>query len=236
MTKTRRDKEIFSQSTWWDKSGDFRTLHDINPLRLALLEKSVGTIQGKKMLDWGCGGGIFTEAIAAKGAQVQGFDINEDSLKIAKEHAATNQLSINYSNDEASLPLSAFDIITCFEVLEHVEDPARLVADISTRLQKNGYVIFSTINRTLAAWLTIIVGLEMLGKTLPLGTHQFEQFITPNQLAQWCTNCGLTITDVIGLRYSFFGRHYYLDSSNTTVNYFLVARLNDSLHETSDTI
>ncbi len=224
---TRRDAEIFSKGAWWDKTGDFRTLHDITPLRLALLEKKAGTLQGKKLLDWGCGGGIFTEAAAKKGANVRGFDINTDSLKSAKHHAITNQLSIEYSNDLTSLATSSFDIITCFEVLEHVADPAVLIADISTRLKKNGYVIFSTINRTMAAWMTIIVGLEVMGKALPIGTHCFEQFIQPDQLTSWCNDCGLSVIDVIGLRYSFFGKHFHLDPRNTTVNYFLVARLND---------
>lgn len=221
--------DIFGDNNWWDKAGAFATLHHINPLRLQLLEQMAEQLNGKRLLDWGCGGGIFSESAAQHGAEVIGHDTNPTALTAAREHAEQNQVKVEYMSNPDNLPLSSFDLITCFEVLEHVASPASLVATIAPYLKKDGTIIFSTINRVPPAWLTMLLGLEILTKSLPPGTHDYRQFIKPRELSAMCRDSGLKVVDVIGLQYSFFGKYYYLESTPNPINYFMIAKNSEAI-------
>ena len=213
----------FSTPDWWTRDGPFQTLHDINPLRLSWLQGQAGGLRGKRLLDWGCGGGIFAEAAAREGARVTGYDMDAVALEAAREHAAAESLGLDY-RERPPPEGERFDVVTAFEVLEHVENPAALVADMACRLAPGGLLALSTINRTARAWGLMIVGLEVLGRQLPLGTHEYGRFVRPAELAGFCRDGGLRVTDVAGLVYSFFGKHYFFSERDTSVNYFLAAR------------
>lgn len=217
----------FERDDWWDKRGAFRLLHDINPLRLRLTqEQAGGTLHGKQLLDVGCGGGIFSEAAAKAGAIVCGMDTTEKAIAAARAHAESGGLDIRYhcARQLGDLPAQQYNIITCFEVLEHVAEPPLLVADIADRLAPHGVAVFSTINRSLRAWGLMIAALEHVLHIIPPGTHHYRDFIKPEELARWCRHNALAVTEVCGLTYSFFGHYYRLDPRDTRVNYFLVAR------------
>lgn len=216
----------FARRDWWDKAGAFRLLHDINPLRLQWLQAQAGgALRGKRLLDVGCGGGIFAEAAAAAGAVVDGIDAEDAAIAAAQRHAQEGGISIAYhvGSSVAALPPAQYDIIACFEVLEHAADPAGMVADIAQRLAPGGVAAFSTINRSARAWALMIAGLEYLAKIIPPNTHDYRKFIQPAELARLCRHSGLAVRDVRGLQYSFFGRFYRL-CADTGVNYFLAAQ------------
>lgn len=230
MTETTAasGETVFERNDWWDKDGAFRLLHDINPLRLDWLQTQTGyTLRGKRLLDVGCGGGIFAAAAAQAGAQVSAMDCSAAAIAAARRHAEDNGLTIDYrqADSVAALPPAQYEVITCFEMLEHVADPAAVVLDIAERLAPGGIAAFSTINRTARAWIALVGALEYAAKIIPRGTHDFRRFITPAELARACRDSGLTVSDVRGLRYSFFGRFYRLSAHDTAVNYFMCARL-----------
>lgn len=220
-------KNIFGSGEWWRADGEFKMLHAINPLRLRALEEICGGMAGKHLADIGCGGGIFSEAAAKTGARVTAVDTNENAIAAACEHAQTSGLDIDYRTG-ASADLAnegeRYEIAACFEVLEHADSPPDIVADISAMLKPGGWAAFSTINRT---WLASFLMIDIMEKTLnaiPRGAHNAEQFITPRELAGYCADAGLTVRAIKGLRYSFFGKHFYLDESRFPINYFLFAR------------
>ena len=190
---------------WWDPEGPSRALHAMNPVRLGFL-MSQAALDGRDALDIGCGGGIFSEALAAAGARVTGVDLSAEQLEIARQHATQQELNITYqaigADQMAAQQPQHWPVITCCELLEHVPDPARLVQDCATLLQPGGGVLFSTINRTARAFAGAIVGAEYLLGILPKGTHRYAQFIRPSELAGWCRAAGLSLTALRGITYN----------------------------------
>ena len=216
-------QQFFDNGEWWQKDGAFKLLHDINPLRLQITTAAAGGyLSGKRLLDVGCGGGIFTEAAAAAGAQVCGVDISAGAIAVAKAHAEHAGINARYECGSVDFAeAEQYDIVTCFEMLEHADNPPSIIADIATMLRPKGVAVLSTINRTLPAWLLMIVGLENTLKILPHGAHEYDKFITPEELSQQCQDCGLKTRRIIGLNYSFFGKIYLLSENKYPVNYFL---------------
>ncbi len=210
---------------WWDETGEFKPLHDINPLRLAYIDE-IGRISGKTVLDVGCGGGILTESMAKLGAaHATGIDMAEKSLKIAKLHALDQGVqNIDYRcvrvEDLAAEMPASFDVVTCMEMMEHVPDPAAIVAACAKLVKPDGVVFFSTINRNPKSYLHAIVGAEYLLGLVPRGTHDWQKFITPAELAHMCRAAGLDITATRGLEYNPLTKVYSL-SGNTDVNYMV---------------
>jgi len=208
---------------WWDEAGDFKPLHDINPLRLGFIEERVA-LEGKTVLDVGCGGGLLAEAMARAGAQVTGIDVADASLSVAKLHLKESGLSVDYRSTNAekladSQP-AAFDLVTCLEVLEHVPDPGAIVRACHTLARPGGQVVFSTINRNPKAYLFAIVGAEYLLNMLPRGTHEYAKFIRPSELERWGREAGLAFEDMTGLHYNPITRRYSL-GDNVDVNYLM---------------
>ncbi len=213
---------------WWDPDSEFRPLHQINPLRLGWIEQCAGPLTGRRVLDVGCGGGILSEAMAQRGAQVLGIDLAAKPLKVAQLHAleaGTQQVSYREVAAEAlarEMP-QAFDVVTCMEMLEHVPDPAAIVQACAALVKPGGWVFFSTINRNLKAFLFAIVGAEYALKLLPRGTHEHGKFIKPSELARACRHAGLDIQHTRGMEYNPLTRRYWL-SADTSVNYLLGCR------------
>ena len=212
---------------WWDPTSEFRPLHEINPLRLAHIEGLVGGLQGKAIVDVGCGGGILAEAMAAKGARVTGIDLADKPLKVAMLHKAETNSGVDYRLVAAEalaeeMP-GAFDIVTCMEMLEHVPDPASTVAACARLAKPGGWVFFSTINRNPKSFLLAIVGAEYVLNLLPKGTHEYARFIKPSELANHCRAAGLESQDLTGMTYNPLTRLYSL-GRDVDVNYILGTR------------
>ena len=201
-------------------------LHAINPLRLKLTRTATGGLAGKRLFDLGCGGGIFSEAAAAAGARVVAVDIAAGAIAAAFRAAAKSGSGVDYRvhSGFADGDVGAYDVVTCFEMLEHADNPAAVVADVSALLAPGGTAVFSTINRGMRSRALMIAGLEKILNILPSGVHDYEKFIPPADLAGWCQDAGLSVRRVVGMRYSFFGRVYLLDDADLSVNYFLIAR------------
>jgi 2-polyprenyl-6-hydroxyphenyl methylase/3-demethylubiquinone-9 3-methyltransferase len=213
---------------WWDPNSEFKPLHDINPLRLTYIDQSAG-LAGKKILDVGCGGGILSESMAARGAEVTGIDLGEKALKVAKLHLLESGQKVDYrlvsaESLAAEMP-GQFDVVTCMEMLEHVPDPASIVRACATLVKPGGHVFFSTINRNPKSYLFAVVGAEYLLNLLPRGTHDYAKFIKPSELARYCREAGLTVNDVIGMSYNPLTQVYSL-GRDTDVNYLIATRKN----------
>jgi 2-polyprenyl-6-hydroxyphenyl methylase/3-demethylubiquinone-9 3-methyltransferase len=212
---------------WWDAEGEFRPLHEINPLRLEWIARHC-RLQGAKVLDVGCGGGILSDAMARAGAEVLGIDLADKPLKVAQLHAlesAPAALSYRLVSAEAlaaEMP-AAFDVVTCMEMLEHVPDPASVVRANAQLVKPGGMVFFSTINRNPKAFAFAILGAEYVLSLLPKGTHEYARFIRPSELARWCRDAGLEVVQMRGLQYNPLSRRYRL-SGDTGVNYMLACR------------
>jgi 2-polyprenyl-6-hydroxyphenyl methylase / 3-demethylubiquinone-9 3-methyltransferase len=212
---------------WWDAGGEFKPLHQINPLRLEWIDQ-LAAVKGKQVLDIGCGGGILAEAMAAKGAQVLGIDMAAKPLKVAQLHAlevGTQGVSYREISAEAlaaEMP-AAFDVVTCMEMLEHVPDPASIVKACATLVKPGGWVFFSTINRNAKAWAFAIVGAEYILNLLPRGTHEYAKLITPSELATYQRAVGLDLVEMRGMQYNPFTQRYWLDQ-DTSVNYMMACR------------
>jgi 2-polyprenyl-6-hydroxyphenyl methylase/3-demethylubiquinone-9 3-methyltransferase len=206
---------------WWDPNKEFKPLHQINPLRLDYIDEH-SPLEGKKVLDVGCGGGILAEAMAAKGATVTGIDLGDAPLSVAKLHAMENELALDYqkisAEDLAQQHPAEFDIITCMELLEHVPDPSSTVVACATMIKPGGTVYFSTINRNPKSWLFAIVGAEYVLNLLPKGTHAYEKFIKPSELHSWCIKAELSVQDLIGMHYNPLSKYYWL-APGVDVNY-----------------
>jgi 2-polyprenyl-6-hydroxyphenyl methylase/3-demethylubiquinone-9 3-methyltransferase len=190
---------------WWDPQGEFRPLHDLNPLRLGWID-GLARLAGKKVLDVGCGGGILSEAIARLGATVTGIDLSEKPLKVAQLHLLESGLSVDYqfssAEDYAVLHANTFDVVTCMELLEHVPDPASTVAACARLVKPGGHVFFSTINRNPKSYLFAVIGAEYLLNMLPKGTHDYLRFIRPSELSRWCRAAGLQPLELKGMTYN----------------------------------
>ncbi|MBD3652430.1 bifunctional 2-polyprenyl-6-hydroxyphenol methylase/3-demethylubiquinol 3-O-methyltransferase UbiG [Kangiella sp.] len=211
-------------SRWWDKEGDFKPLHDINPLRLQFILDNANGLQGKKVLDIGCGGGILTEAMAKEGAKVTGIDMGEMPLEVAKLHMLESRLEIDYqkitAEEFAEQHAGEYDVVTCLEMLEHVPDPSSIIKACRKLVKADGHVFFSTINRNPKSFLFAIVGAEYLLQMLPKGTHDFKKFIRPSELEAWSRPAGLPFQSIIGMHYNPLTKKYWL-SDNVDVNYLV---------------
>lgn len=208
-------------SRWWDTEGDFRPLHQINPLRLDWIRERVA-LGGQAVVDVGCGGGILTEAMAGAGASVTGIDMAEAPLSVAKLHQMESGAKVDYrqmrAEDLAAERPGEFDVVTCLEMLEHVPDPSLVIDACKTLVKPGGHVFFSTINRNPKSFLFAIVGAEYVLRLLPKGTHEYQKFIRPSELEEWARHAGLMFADSTGLHYNPLTRHYWLAPS-VDVNY-----------------
>ena len=212
---------------WWDPESEFRPLHQINPLRLGWIQERV-FLQGLKVLDVGCGGGILSDAMARAGAQVLGIDLADKALKVAQLHALETQTpGVQYraisAEDLAAEQAAQFDVVTCMEMLEHVPDPASVVSACATLVKPGGWVFFSTLNRNPKSFLFAIVGAEYILNMLPRGTHEYAKFIQPSELATHCRAVDLAWQSTRGLGYNPLTRRYSLNA-DTSVNYLVATR------------
>ncbi len=214
---------------WWDRDSEFRPLHEINPLRVNWIDERVG-LAGKQVLDVGCGGGILSESMALRGATVTAIDMGEAPLAVARLHQLESGVEVDYRQSTAEalaeeMP-GRFDVVTCLEMLEHVPDPASVIAACQRLVKPGGTVFFSTINRNPKAWLLAIIGAEYILKLLPRGTHDFKKFIRPSELGAWCRDTGLEVQDIIGLTYNPLTKTYKL-GRDVDVNYMIQTRRED---------
>ena len=204
---------------WWDPEGEFRPLHDINPLRLEWIAGHAA-LEGAKVLDVGCGGGILTEAMARRGAHVTGIDLSEKALRVAELHLHESGLAVKYQKAAVEDCQGEFDAVTCMELLEHVPDPGSMVAACARLVRPGGRVFFSTINRNPKSYLFAVVGAEYVLRLLPKGTHDYMRFIKPSELSRWTRAAGLRTVEMIGMTYNPITRRYRL-GADCDVNYLV---------------
>ena len=220
------DKFSALANKWWDPNSEFKPLHDINPLRLDFIDHAA-SLNGKTVLDVGCGGGILAESMVTRGAQVTGIDLAQKSLKIATLHGLESGIQIDYQcisvEDMAAAHPAQFDVVTCMEMLEHVPDPASVVRACAALVKPDGMVFFSTLNRNFKSFLYAIVGAEYILNLLPRGTHTWNKFITPAELLRHARSVGLDAEKLVGMQYDPLHKHYSL-GSDTSVNYLIACR------------
>ena len=213
-------------SRWWDRSSEFRPLHDINPLRANYIDQH-SPVAGKRLVDVGCGGGILAEAMAHRGATVTGIDMGEAPLSVARIHQLESGVDVDYRQCTAEAlaeeAAESFDVVCCLEMLEHVPDPAAVIQACADLAVPGGSLYFSTINRNPKAFLFAIVGAEHILKLLPAGTHEYTKFIRPSELATWLRDAGLVLDTMTGMTYNPITRRYRLEQRDVSVNYLLRA-------------
>ena len=213
-------------SRWWDKNSEFKPLHDINPIRANYID-SRAPVAEKKILDVGCGGGILSESLAQRGAEMCGIDMGEAPLKVARLHALEYGVNINYRRipveDLAQEEAEQYDTVTCMEMLEHVPDPASIIRACAALVKPGGQLFFSTINRNPKAYVFAIIGAEYLLKMLPKGTHEYAKFIRPSELSQWLREANLDLQEISGMTYNLLTKKYKIDNSDVSVNYLVHA-------------
>ncbi len=214
-------------SRWWDPDGEFKPLHDINPLRLDFIDARA-SLAGKRVVDVGCGGGILAEAMAHRGARVSGIDLGEAPLAVARLHALDSGVEVDYRRISvealAEENPGGYDVVTCLEMLEHVPDPASVVRACAALVKPGGQVFFSTLNRNPKAYALAILGAEYVLGMLPRGTHDYARFIRPAELAAWCRDADLTVREQSGLVYNPLTRRYRLHPTDVSVNYLMHCR------------
>ncbi len=228
MNVDQAELEKFSAlaSRWWDPNSEFRPLHQINPLRLDWID-ALAAIQGKKVVDVGCGGGILAESMSRLGAQVKGIDLAEKSLKVAQLHGLESGVKVDYEAISAEALADRepgeYDVVTCMEMLEHVPDPSATIAACAKMVKVGGWVFFSTINRNPKSFLFAIVGAEYVLRILPKGTHEYAKFIKPSELADAARDAGLDLQEMLGMSYNPITQVYSL-GRDTSVNYLMAYR------------
>ena len=219
--------EKFSQlaSRWWDLEGEFKPLHDVNPLRCDFIAQHSDGLFAKRILDVGCGGGILAESMARQGAEVTGIDMAADPLEVARLHGLESGVKVDYQQSTAESFAShhpgQFDVVTCMEMLEHVPDPASVINACSQLVKPGGQVFFSTLNRNIKSYLMAIVGAEYLLNLVPKGTHQHDKFIKPSELINWIDDTDLKARHITGLHLNPLSKQYYLSDKNVDVNYLV---------------
>jgi len=213
-------------SRWWDPTSEFRPLHDINPLRANWIDK-LSPVSGTRLVDIGCGGGLLTEAMAWRGANVTGIDMGEAPLSVARIHQLESQLDIRYLQTTAETLASeepeSFEVVTCLEMLEHVPDPASVIQACADLAKPGANLYFSTINRNPKAFVFAIVGAEYVLNLLPKGTHEYGKFIKPSEMSRWIRAAGLLPQEMTGLTYNPLTKHYRLVTEDVSVNHMLRA-------------
>lgn len=222
------DKFSALASKWWDPNSEFKPLHEINPLRLSWIQERVGdSLQGKKIIDVGCGGGILAESMAVLGADVTGIDLAQKSLTVARLHSLESGVKVNYkliaAEEMAALEPEQYDVVTCMEMLEHVPDPSSIIRACSQLVKPGGHVIFSTLNRNPKSFLFAIIGAEYVLQLVPKGTHSYNSFIKPSELVASARHAGLKLEQLKGLEYNPISKVYSL-SGDVSVNYMVATR------------
>jgi len=223
-----QELDKFSQLAhrWWDPNSEFKPLHDINPLRLEYIDQLTG-LAGKQVLDVGCGGGILSESMAARGASVTGIDLGEKALKVARLHLLESGQQVDYRlvavEELARQMPQHYDVVTCMEMLEHVPDPASIVKACCQLVKPGGKVFFSTLNRNPKSYLFAVIGAEYILNMLPRGTHDYAKFIKPSELARHCRAADLDVTEVTGMSYNPFNKRYTL-GDDTSINYLMACQ------------
>ncbi|MEH0689139.1 bifunctional 2-polyprenyl-6-hydroxyphenol methylase/3-demethylubiquinol 3-O-methyltransferase UbiG [Vibrio cholerae] len=211
-------------SRWWDLEGEFKPLHQINPLRLQYVLDKASGLFGKRVLDVGCGGGILAESMAKEGAEVTGLDMGKEPLEVARLHALETGTQLTYIQstieDHAQTHAQSYDVVTCMEMLEHVPYPLSVVKSCARLVKPGGHVFFSTLNRNIKSYLFAIVGAEKLLKIVPEGTHEHEKFIRPSELIKMIDQTDLTELGITGLHYNPLTDRYRL-GTNVDVNYIV---------------
>jgi 2-polyprenyl-6-hydroxyphenyl methylase/3-demethylubiquinone-9 3-methyltransferase len=220
------DKFSLLAHKWWDPNSEFKPLHDMNPLRLGYIDRTAG-LTGKTVLDIGCGGGILSESMAALKADVTGIDLSDKVLQVAKLHLLESGQRVSYrkiSAENMALEKPAsYQVVTCLEMLEHVPDPQSIVTACAKLAKPGGWVFFSTVNRNPKSYMLAILAAEYVMKLLPRGTHDFNKFIKPSELAQFCRNAGLSVVNISGMSYNPLSQEYSL-SDDISVNYLIACR------------
>lgn len=211
-------------SQWWDLSGDFKPLHQINPLRRQFIIQHVGNLFDKEVIDVGCGGGILAESLARLGAKTTGIDMGKEPLNIAKLHALESNINVDYlkitAEEHAESHLQHYDVVTCMEMLEHVPHPQSIIQACADMIKPGGYVFFSTLNKTIKSYLFAILAAEKILKIVPEGTHNHDAFIRPSTLISWAESCGLKCIDATGIHYNPITENHKL-AAGLDVNYLL---------------
>lgn len=211
-------------SRWWDPEGEYKPLHRLNPVRANYIDLHAQVAE-KTLLDVGCGGGLISEAMAVRGAQVTGIDMGGENLTVARLHALEQQLTIDYRQITAEQLAcenpGKYDVVTCLEVIEHVPDPFSLIKACASLMKDDGHLFFSTINRTPKAYALAVIGAEYVLRWLPKGTHDYRKFIRPSELARWARGCGLQVKDVSGIVFNPLTQRFAINPNDVDVNYIM---------------